>query len=65
MFTNIWRRWTWGGCVSPRWLRDHALQDTKQGWEGTRWRFPAERAELQQQQRRTEIVARFRQRRRA
>lgn len=28
--------------VSPEWLADHALRSTKTGWEGPRWRFPAE-----------------------
>ena len=29
--------------VSAGWLDEQALRDTKQGWEGPRWRLPRER----------------------
>lgn len=28
--------------MSAEWRADHALRDTKKGWEGPRWRLPSE-----------------------
>ena len=37
--------------VSADWLREHALESTKQGWDGPRWRLPKEVEEMQRRAR--------------
>lgn len=34
--------------VSPSWLHNQLVEETKQGWEGPSWRFPKERAAMAQ-----------------
>lgn len=49
---SLWARlraWWWRGYVSPEVLRAHALQATKAGWEGPRWRTPKELAKREEQ----------------
>lgn len=45
--------------VSEAWLMAHEARDGRSGWEGPRWRFPAE-----VEQQRTSHVRRFERRRR-
>lgn len=46
--------------VSDEWIIEHAVQDTKTGWEGPRWKFPAEIEEDEKEQRRQERLERRR-----
>lgn len=48
--------WTWfrrrQETVSAAWMRSQALDETKIGWDGPRWRTPAERARMAREDRR-------------
>ncbi len=47
------RQWfTREDTVSGAWLDAHAATETKVGWEGPRWRTPAERLQMARQDRR-------------
>jgi hypothetical protein len=44
---RLLRRLLHPGAMSDEWLLSHDLSSTKRGWDGPRWRLPAERKALE------------------
>lgn len=50
------RRWWGHDYVSPELLNAYLLEESKQGWDGPRWRTPKERAQMERADRRRALT---------